>query len=160
MHSHIIQITTSPIDIDNYIQVGDFEQGDYSFYDYCCEISNDDRNDVITRLATNVLPSGMFTLVDANSLQYNGGIQEWRKEWATQIQARAAAITENNVMDWIGARYSLQYLLDNPLDTGNRFCTEDYPTTEAETSEGLMRMINDLQPGDKLYIGGIISFHY
>ena len=43
MHSRIFQISTEPIDKENYLNEDTLQQGDGSFYDYCSEIDEEDR---------------------------------------------------------------------------------------------------------------------
>lgn len=41
MHSRIFQISTEPIDKENYLNEDTLQQGDGSFYDYCSEIDEE-----------------------------------------------------------------------------------------------------------------------
>lgn len=47
MHSRIFQISTEPIDKENYLNEDTLQQGDGSFYDYCSEIDEEDRKEDI-----------------------------------------------------------------------------------------------------------------
>jgi len=47
MHSRIFQISTEPIDKENYLNEDTLQQGDGSFYDYCSEIDEENRKEDI-----------------------------------------------------------------------------------------------------------------
>ncbi len=160
MHSTIFQIATEVIDKENFIDENIFAQGDYSFYDYCGEISDDDRKSVIKSLVNNLLPSGMFTLSGDDYLVYEGGINEWKEQWVARIHERAEAVSVSNITEGISAVYLLEKELKNPLDIGSRFCLESYPTSYAEESAELIKVICRLKPGDKLYVGGVLDYHW
>ena len=162
MHSKIYQITEERIENDNFITERTFDDGHYDFYDYCAEITDEERKHAIDSLVKNLLPTGMFSLVDNenDTLVYNGGADEWKENWVKQIQLKALAITPQNVTDWIGEAYSLEKELVNPLDVGSRFVTDTFPSTDAQQSGDFMKMISSLRPGAKLYIGGVLDFHW
>ena len=50
MHSRIFQISTEPIDKENYLNEDTLQQGDGSFYDYCSEIDEEDRKEDIAKV--------------------------------------------------------------------------------------------------------------
>ena len=64
-------------------------------------------------------------------------------------------------MHWIGAAYQLQKVINNPLGTDSHFyLSEDNTQTYGEESAELMRMVCKLRIGERLYIGGIIDYHF
>ena len=48
MHSRVFQISTTQIDKENYLNEDTLNQGDNSFYDYCADISDEERKEEIT----------------------------------------------------------------------------------------------------------------
>jgi hypothetical protein len=160
MHSKIYQITEERIGEDNYITERTFDEGRNDFYDYCADIDEDDRNYAIESLAKNLLPTGMFTIVEKDTLIYNGGAEEWKDNWVKLIHQKAKAITPENITEWIGEAYTLEKELLNPLDIGSRFVTDTFPSNDAQQSGDFMKMICGLEPGAKLYIGGVVDFHW
>ena len=48
MHSRVFQISTMQIDKKNYLNEDTLNQGDNSFYDYCADISDEERKEEIT----------------------------------------------------------------------------------------------------------------
>ena len=62
----------------------------------------------------------MFTLIDENTIRYNGGVEIWQEEWVKQIKEKCAVVTANNIQEW-RTLYYLQEAIENPLDVGSRF---------------------------------------
>lgn len=56
MHSSIFQISTQPISKENYIDENTFIDGDFSFYDYCANMSDEQRKEEISDLVEYKLP--------------------------------------------------------------------------------------------------------
>ena len=161
MHAKIFQITTVRVDEDDTLNEYTLAQGDGSFYDYCMEISEEDRKEMIAILVSDILPKGMFTLLGDDELVYNGGAEEWKEKWVKAIHDKANAVNTGNVLDWIGATYQLEKELKNPLHTDSHFyLSEDTSQSYAEQSAELMQMVCSLSVGTHLYVGGVIDFHF
>ena len=111
MHAKVFQITLQRVDEDNILNEDTLTQGETgSFYDWCQEISKEDRKKVVRSLVENTLPKGMFSLVSDDEMVYNGGSEEWKKEWVADVQKKAAEISTENIMQggmWVR--------LSNPL---------------------------------------------
>ena len=146
MHAKVFQITKQRVDNENTLNENTLTQGDGSFYDYCAEISDETRKEMIDYLMNELLPKGMFTLVGIDEMVYNGGADEWKAKWVKAIHDKAGEVTTENVLDWIGPTY--QYL------------SEDSYQSYAEPSAELMEMVCSLPVGTHLYIGGVIDFHF
>ena len=74
MHSRVFQISTTQIDKENYLNEDTLNQGDNSFYDYCADISDEERKEEITNLVNSILPKGMFELVSEDTIRYTGDV--------------------------------------------------------------------------------------
>ena len=161
MFSTIFQLSNRPIEKREYIGIEHVGQGDMVFMDYTCEIDNEDRKREIKNLAGRILPEGMFTLNADETLAYNGGFTEWRKTYLDLIRKRTDALTEKNIMEGAGTAYHLQKAILNPLATDCLFITEfcDGHGT-AERSRELMRLVETLAAGEKLYIGAVIGYRF
>lgn len=159
MHSNIFQISTEPIEKKRYCNPDDIDGGDMVSLDYAYDAKTEERAALIRSLVEDILPQGMFTLnPDTETLTYNGGMAEWKKQYVADIHRHAMEVDEHNVMMWIGKTYHLQTAIANPLDTACLFITEAYGL--AEHSRELMLMIDRLQEGEKLYIGAILGYHF
>lgn len=161
MFSTIFQLSNRPIEKREYIGIEHVGQGDMVYMDYICEIDSEDRKREIMNLAERILPEGMFTLNADETLTYNGGFTEWRKTYLDLIRKRTDALTEKNIMEWAGTVYHLQKAILNPLATDCLFITEfcDEHGT-AERSRELMRLVETLAAGEKLYIGAVIGYRF
>ena len=63
MHAKVFQITKQRVNKENTLDENTLTQGDGSYYDYCSEISDETRKEMIDYLVNELLPKGMFTLV-------------------------------------------------------------------------------------------------
>lgn len=161
MHSKIFQITRTRVDKDNYLNEDTLMQGAGSFFDYCGEIDDEERQLYIESLVNEVLPKGMFELVSEDTMRYMGGAEEWKKGFVEGIRLKAEDVTTDKVQDWIGPVYQLEKYLKNPLDTGYWFYTDENGVQSyAEQSYEFLREVCGLEPGTLLYIGGIIDYHF
>ena len=161
MHAKVYQITKRRVDKENYLNENTLTQGDSSDYDYCSEISEEERAESINTLVNQILPKGMFTLIGSDELVFNGGTPEWLQQWVDTIHKKSEEVNVMNVTHWIGAAYQLQKAINNPLVTDSHFyLSEDNTQTYGEESAELMRMVCKLKIGERLYIGGIIDYHF
>ena len=161
MHAKVFQITRQRVDKENTLDENTLTQGDGSFYDYCSEISDETRKEMIDILVNELLPKGMFTLLDNDEMVYNGGADEWKAEWVKAIHDKAQEVNTSNVLDWIGPTYQLEKELKNPLHTDSHFyLSEDICQSYAEPSAEFMEMVCSLPVGTHLFIGGVIDFHF
>lgn len=160
MHSTIFQITTEKVEKGDFLNEDTLFQGDNSDLDYCSDIGEEERKERIENLVNKILPEGMFTLVDEDTIRYNGGVEEWRDTWVRLLQDRCAQITASNIQEW-NTLHHLKEAIDNPLDSGSRFyddcgCCADYSHKSGE----FMKSLNDLEAGTLLYVGGVIDYHF
>ena len=78
-----------------------------------------------------------------------------------RIQDLASELNVENVLKFVGHSYKLERELKNPLDTASQFyLSAETDQTYAEESVELMRWIENLEVGSKIYVGGIIDFHF
>lgn len=141
MHSRIFQISTEPIDKENYLNEDTLQQGDGSFYDYCSEIDEENRKEDIANLVNYALPKGMFELISDDTMRYNGGIEQWKEEYVANIKKRADALTADNMLEW-GSTYYLKQAVENPLDVAYHFYLDgDGCQSFAEQSFAFMEFV-------------------
>ena len=161
MHSRVFQISTTQIDKENYLNEDTLNQGDNSFYDYCADISDEERKEEITNLVNSILPKGMFELVSEDTIRYTGdGMEQWKEKYVAEIRKKADAITVENMFEW-SSTYYLKQAIDNPLDTGYHFYLNgDGCQSFVEPSFEFMLFVSSLEPGTLLYVGGVIDYHF
>lgn len=128
MHSSIFQISTQPIGKENYIDENTFIDGDFSFYDYCANMSDEQRKEEISDLVEYKLPKGMFELTSEDTILYKGGVEQWKKEFVANIHEKAETLTVENMLEW-RPLYNLEQAIENPLDTNYRFYLDGTATS-------------------------------
>lgn len=161
MHSIIFQITTKVVSGSNILNEDTISQGDGTSYDYCSEISEEERSQAIETLVNEILPKGMFERTGANSMVYKGGVEKWKQSCIEDIQVRTEGLTTDNIIDCIGPIYQLEKALKNPLGTAFQFYfDEEAFQCYAEESYELLRFVDGLEVGTTLFFGGVIDYHF
>lgn len=98
MHSRVFQISTTQIDKENYLNEDTLNQGDNSFYDYCADISDEERKEEITNLVNSILPKGMFELVSEDTIRYTGdGWNNGKRSMSQKSGRKPDAITMSKI---------------------------------------------------------------
>ena len=160
MHSRIFQISTEPIDKENYLNEDTLQQGDNSFYDYCADIDDESRKEDIAYLVNSALPKGMFELLSEDTMRYNGGIEQWKEEYVANIRKKAEELTVVNMWQW-STTYYFRQAIQNPLNTDYHFYLDgDGCQSFAEQSFAFMQFVSNFDPGTIFYIGGVIDYHF
>lgn len=101
MHGIVYQISTSPIDCDDYIGIDTVSEGDMAGFDYLYDTEESERSELIHDLVERILPKGMFTLdTDNETLVYQGGFEAWRSRISTLSEQRRKPLTRTT--SWNG----------------------------------------------------------
>lgn len=159
MHSFVYQIHTAPIPEEAYLSEDVIQERKSEVIDYADQLYGSEREEAISRLFSRLLETGMFAINDDFTATYIGGFDKALEAWANRIKSEAGAINAGNVLQYRG-RANLRDATINPLDTACLFCT--YYSDDSgspEYSEELYQMIAGMEPGDKLYIGGVYDYH-
>ena len=160
MYGIVFQISTSPIDSDDYIGIDAVSEGDIAGFNYLYDTEEGERSELIHDLVERILPKGMFTLeADNETLVYQGGFEVWSKSYLDLIRTKTEAIDEDNIMEWIGPAFQLQKAIVNPLESPDYFVLESDSYGTVERSRDLMLLVGKLEAGAKLYIGEILGYH-
>ena len=159
MHSRIFQISTEPIDKENYLNEDTLQQGDGSFYDYCSEIDEENRKEDIANLVNYALPNGMFELISDDTMRYNGGIEQWKRSMSP-ISKRERMLLRQ-IICWNGGRPIISNRQWKSVGCRLSFYLDgDGCQSFAEQSFAFMEFVCRLEPGTILYIGGVIDYHF
>ena len=156
MRNYIFQISTEKVDRENYLNESTMVNGSNSELDWCADIDENDREKEITRLVNDVLPKGMFTRIDENTIRYNGGMEQWKMETIAKYKERVEAITPDNYFDY-SSIYGLECFCEDPLCGGCLFYLND--SGYAESSQVFMNYVDQLEKESLLYIGGVVMYH-
>lgn len=158
-HYHIFQISTQPICKDAYITPDDYYEECYDeFRDYMDdELTEKQQLDAIA--ANDVIFSHFFER-DGRSLTFTGA-DNFIKNWIDEVQDAAAKLTlSGNLSFWDLKKVAEQ----SHCRDWNRFVwttpdnwTNDYPDTLGDFA---LTLFKSCKPGDQLYLGGVVSFHF
>lgn len=153
MHNNIYQLSTSPIDADDFIAESSFEPSEIDdFADYVLEYEGD-LSDVY-----NDFPflGTMFASED-DKLIYKGCGDVFRT-WHKAICQEAGKLSEEGLKDGMNT-WRLGTLLSEPF-TRDRFYLEEKCGYPMGSSEFLQYCAKNLKEGDALYLGGVLDFHW
>lgn len=162
MHSKIFQISTKPIDKDDYKSPDEYYENSGDFADYICdEVAEEDRQVYIDALAENL--KGVFTPVAPGVFAYNGeqAMREFKKLWAAEILDKAMDLTVDGFFS-----SHLLYQIRETTDcthTGTSFRVDiDGWTGDIAYPFGELIKYADcrLKEGDRIYVGAIIDYHF
>ncbi len=160
MHSSIFQVGIQPIEVDDYVSQENFYDSFDDFADYIGEEWTDDnRKDEIRWLAGTL--SELFDLDETGeALVYKGGMEAFKEQWAAAIREAAQEVTGDNILELMPRWKTRAACKKTHLCCDYRFSIQDcssYP----DSLDGLIGYVNGkMKPGDKLYVGAVIDFHY
>lgn len=157
MHSHIIQIDSEDFHRDEYISPNDFD--DNTQIDYCYAIKSKSQNEIIENFVQKLLPPGMFEWDGGHVLVYKGGCKEFVTNWVTELKKYISKITADNIFDTLTMHY-LNRNIHNALDIDTLFVIPAWSGYELNRSTEFIHFVSTLSPGDKLYIGNVLAYHY
>ena len=91
MHSNIYQVSTEKISKDQFITEATFSDCDYSFFDWCANLPEEEQEQAIDQLVDNLLPKGMFSRNsdEPRTIIYHGGADDWKRQLATLLRIAA-----------------------------------------------------------------------
>lgn len=158
MHSKIFQVSKGPIKRSQFIDA-DTVADNTDWVDYADEESEERRIKLVQELINSALPHGMFQIIDDGcTLIYQDGLDKWKEDYVKKIHQAAAAITPANVLTWCSEKKELSDLLKRPIGGYTMFVIEDNYC--AEFSNEFMEFIKDIKPGDKIYVGAVLDYHW
>lgn len=153
MHSNIYQLSSKPITGDDFIRSECFEESEWSdFADYLddCYEEEDTYDEAYERFPL----MGIFKR-DGDCLTYLGE-GDVRKRWMDEISEHM--VNEDNINNDM-ARFTLCRSIERPF-TNNRFSIEDWAMLPQTSGEFLTYVLNNMEKGDRLYLGGVVDFHF
>ena len=154
MHNNIFQLSTSPIDADEFITESTFEFSEIDdFADYVSEYEGD-LSEVYDEFP--FLAVGAMFVREGDKLIYKGCDDVFRT-WHKAVCQEAGKLSEEGLKDGMNT-WRVGTLLSEPF-TRDRFYLEEkgYPK---DSSEFLQYCAKKLKVGDVLYLGGVLDFHW
>lgn len=161
MNSHVFQITRNRVMQPFHLDASTLATFYNRFFEYCYNLSQDERLRVIRQFIDECLPKGMFTLIDTDVVRYNGGFQEWFNVWTDKLHLLSGNIVPDTLSGYFGSSYNrLREFIENPLETPVRFyLCEDGENRYCDNAADFMRSVSELREGDCLYIGGVLGYY-
>ena len=157
MHSNIYQISTMPIDKEDWLTPSYFHDNSQDFADYIGDAyDGEERKECINSLGD--LFDGVFTM-DGESLIYNGS-DKFVEDWCKEIQRRAASITPQTIFENVNL-FRLKKLTDTThIDISSRFYIEEWNGCSGAADDLIGFCHYKLNVGDRLYVGAVIDYHF
>lgn len=150
MHSKIIEISTKPIERDEYIDAECFTYEEYDhFADYIQGIDPKLEETILLWFDN----EGIFERKgrELTLLDLNGFMEEWRKAIITRA---------NNIdfTDWLALAKIREVIKETHHYSDLMFCFDG----EEFMNIGQLAhyLYKNNRPGDKFYVGGILDYHY
>lgn len=158
MHAKIYQVTREELSRDEYITFDSYEPLQVSNYcDYTGEVYEYEEEDCLKSLDR--ILEGVFYR-EGRTLTYVGA-ENFMYEFVEAIKKSASELTVEKMKDW-RTMFALKRLLDEThIEYEHRFVFgPDQEAFPESLGEFMQEVYVTLKPGDKLYVGGIVDFHY
>ena len=174
MHSFIFQFSLTPVGEEKYLSedkvlsrtVETF--GEYSA-DYVSELKEEKRAEVIESLVSHWLPSDLFKGNPDGTFTYLGGFDKWLVNFfIPYVQEAAMSLnTEKATSIGLGSTYEVKKRIENPLNlsiyifiTDPQYGKDVVTKPVMKTGKFLEDFVKFLEPGQKIYIGGVYDYHF
>lgn len=156
MHAKIFQLDTKPICPDCYIDPDYFTDVFIRGCDYICDaVGNPVDRHIFTEAMVNTLHP-IFAL-EEETLVYQG-CNSFMEKWIEAIKEKAIHLNESNFFDET-ARMA-RIIEETSALSASKFYIEDWNEGAATPYELIQFCQRKLKPGERLYIGSIIDYHY
>lgn len=156
MHAKIFQLSRKPIEPDNYVTPGYFENDIFDDADYIGDSVTDptERKMWIEAMVNTLHP--LFSLED-ETLVYQG-CETLLTKWIGEIKEKASHLNTNNFFD--EAARLIRMVQKTHVFSGSKFYIADWCDEAVNPFDLIEYCKKKLKPGERLYIGSIIDYHY
>lgn len=152
MHNVIFQVSATPIEKEDMLNESTIANWQYeNFADYVGNVERTEEQFKKFDRFPNLFKHDGDTLI----YQGEGNI---RQLWLDDIKQKYSALNKFSLIEDM-TTYKLSLAIDEPF-TSNRFLINNWDDNILQSGEFLKFVISELKKGDKLYIGGILDFHY
>ena len=108
MHGIVYQISTEPVDLDDYISEDTVSVGDMAVFDYLYDTEKEVRQERIHNLVENVLPKGMFTIApDGEAIIYQEASRRGESRISNSSEPKPQTSTRK--ISWSGLAPPISY---------------------------------------------------
>jgi len=154
-HSSIYQISFEPLHKDEWITPDDFYQGYDAMFEYATDLDKDERRDALkhlTKILKGVCTRKGHTLTIVN-------MEKFWKRWNNAIRKQLDVVKENPLKNQEELR-RVEYTYEmTHKGVGDLFYIDNWNNC-ADYFNSFCNMCRDKGEGTKLYIGGIVGFHW
>lgn len=161
MHSYIYQITTEKQEKDCFITPYTVNDNPDHF-DYTDELDSEKEIDSAIKNLANILPKTMFEC-NGREITYKGYdpkvIEEWQESMKEAIDCCSPKAFNATKFSPSMYLYRIKTAVYELIDSSSLFVTDDSLSTIKNT-EFILDCISLLSPGDKLYVGGVLDYHF
>lgn len=159
-HGKIYQLATKPISKDDHIKPDMFYDNHDSYADWIGDAEEGEEREECIRNLVKYDLKGMFELTADGCLVYLG-MDVFLQKWVDAIHEKAQAITVENVTNYTQRAALRDVLAGSHTDSTDRIVISEYSGNFAEPLADLIAFAKyNMKPGDKLYFGAVIDFHY
>lgn len=157
-HGNIYQLATKPISEDDYVSPEDFCENHDAYADYLGDrVEGEEKEKAIGYLADVLKDRLTYT---GNGIFVYKGLGDYLQKWVDAIHEKAEAITVDNVLNYLPRAELRDILIGTHKDSVDRFVIEEYSGRFAQPMSDLIEFMKSMKPGDLLYVGAVIDFHY
>ena len=158
MHSRIYQISTKPIGEYDRLAPEHLYGENYSFCDYIgIEDDEETRIEDIGYLQETL--KDIFALED-DHLVYKGGLTLFVADWNRYLQNLTFGLQEEQSIHSINMYRIKNATEDTHLGCSFRFYIDEWNGWPGPTADLIDFLQHQVKPGDKLYIGAVIDYHF
>lgn len=162
MHSKIFQISNKPISKDEYCSPVDFYENSDDFADYIGDEMEDEneKREYIKGLAQCM--EGVFTLNSDCSMTYvsEEKLREFKQKWVDYLRSMVNELTADNILS-DHRLYRLRKAAERThVDRCSRFYINEWNGYAGAMDDFVEFIDHQLKPGDRIYVGAIIDFHW
>lgn len=160
METIVFQFSEEKIAKSNYINEDTILSVDNRSCKNCRALAEEERTRRVLWLVDQFLPSGMFTVVDAHTIRYEGGMNKFNEAFICQINHRTKEAGKNIEYLYDSVKDLEEYML-YPLGTGVSFyiCGSNYDVAPDRQLD-FMWWVNTIDEGTLLHIGNVVVCEY
>ena len=160
MKTIVFQFSEEKIAKSNYINEDTILSVDNRSCKNCRELTEEERARRVHWLVDQFLPSDMFTVVDAHTIRYEGGMDKFNKAFICQINRRAKEAGKDIENLYDSVKDLEEYML-YPLGAGVNFyiCGSNYDVAPDRQLD-FMWWMNTIDEGTLLHIGNVVVCEY
>lgn len=155
MHARIWQVSTKPVEDDERLSESSFYDNTGDFADYVSDMTRTEEEEDIKDWLPRIL-KGLF-VCNGRELTFVGS-KEFIQEWRKAIKESVEILDDSNMLVFPNLYKVERVVKETHMRVGHRFAFDS--SLPEEYGDFVRDAYNNLAPGDKIYVGAVIDFHY